>query len=180
MPGLHISLGIIYRLFTLLESSFHQLDLELAQHASQPDTLHSFKLYSAAIHKLEKLNEAQSTGIEEADAAKQLASYLTLRGMPQQQIEYCRQAAAVLRKNVQELVSLEYTSRCKVNIPTQCKCLRTVTSGRKNLLFVRASRMMRDLLYNRLCPLLMLRGRPTLEEHSLAIMCIDHLRYRSS
>ena len=98
MPGLHISLGIFYRLFSLLESSCHQLDLELAQHASQPDTLHSFRLYSASIYKLQKLYEARRTGIEEADAAEQLASYLTIRGMPQQRIEYCRQVAAVLRK----------------------------------------------------------------------------------
>jgi hypothetical protein len=81
--------------------------LELAQHASQPDTLHSFQRYSAAIHNLQRLNEACNTAIEEADTAEQLASYLTIRGMPQQQIDYCRQAATALRKNVEELVSHE-------------------------------------------------------------------------
>jgi hypothetical protein len=44
------------------------------------------------------LNKACNTAIEEADAAEQLASYLTIMGMPQQQIDYCRQAAAALRK----------------------------------------------------------------------------------
>ena len=66
MPGLHISLGIFYRLFTLLETSCHQLDLELAQHASQ-DTLHSYKLYSAAIHNLMRLEETLNTEHEEAE-----------------------------------------------------------------------------------------------------------------
>lgn len=107
MPGLHISLGVFYQLFTLLESSCHRLDLELAQHASQPDTLHSFQRYSAAIHNLQRLNEARNTATEEADAAEQLASYLTIRGMAQQQIDYCRQAAAALRKNVDQIVSQE-------------------------------------------------------------------------
>ena len=109
MPGLHISLGVFYRLFSLLESSCHQLDLELAQHASQPDTLHSFQLYSAAIHNLQRLNEARTTGIEEANAAEQLTSYPTIRGMPQQQIDYCRHAAATLRQDFEQLVSLQQT-----------------------------------------------------------------------
>lgn len=107
MPGLHISLGVFYRLFSLLESSCHRLDLELAQHASQPDTLHSFQRYSAAIHNLQRLTEAHTTAVEEADAAEQLASYLTIRGMPQQQVEYCPQAAAALRNNIEQLVSQE-------------------------------------------------------------------------
>ena len=74
--SLHISLGVFYWLFTLLESSCHRLDLELAQHASQPDTLHSFQWYSAAIHNLQSLNEARNTATVEAYAAEQLASYL--------------------------------------------------------------------------------------------------------
>ena len=82
MPGLHISLGIFYRLFTLLETSCHQWDLELAQHASQPDTLHSYKLYSSALHNLVKLRQDLSAETEEANAADQLASFLAVRGMP--------------------------------------------------------------------------------------------------
>ena len=48
-------------------------------------------------HNLQRLNEARNT-IEEADAAEQVASYLTIRGMAQQQIDYCRQAATTLHK----------------------------------------------------------------------------------
>ena len=71
MPGLHISLGIFYRLFTLLETSCHQWDLDLAQHASQPGTQHSYKL-----------KQELSAETEEASAADQLATFLAVRGMP--------------------------------------------------------------------------------------------------
>ena len=76
MPGLHISLIIFYRLFTLLETSCDQWDLELAQHASQPDTL------AGALHNLVKLRQDLSAETEEANAADQLASFLAVRGMP--------------------------------------------------------------------------------------------------
>ena len=82
MPGLHISLGIFYRLFTLLETSCHQWDLELAQHASQPDTLHSYKLYSSALHNLVKLRQDLSAETEEANAADQLASFWLSKECP--------------------------------------------------------------------------------------------------
>ena len=98
MPGLHISLGIFYRLFTLLETSCRQWDNELAQHVSQPDTLHSYKLYSSAVHNLAKLQQELSTETEEANAADQLATFLAVRGRPQAQVDYCRQAASTLRK----------------------------------------------------------------------------------
>ena len=48
MPGLHVTLGIFDRLFELLEEACYQLDVELAKRDTQPDTLHSFKLYSTA------------------------------------------------------------------------------------------------------------------------------------
>ena len=99
MPGLHISLGVFYRHFTLLETEAHQLDLELAQHSSQPD------LYSSAVHKLAELREALNENREEADAAEQLATYLSIRGMPSSQVEFCREAASMLRKKIHELVS---------------------------------------------------------------------------
>ena len=104
MPGLHISLGVFYRLFTLLETEAHQLDLELAQHSSQPDSLHSVKLYSGAVHKLAELREALNANREE-DAAEQLATYLSIRGMPSSQVEFCREAASMFRKKIHELVS---------------------------------------------------------------------------
>ena len=89
MPGLHISLGVFYRLFTLLETLCHQWDLELAQHASQPDTLHSYKVYSSAIQTITRLKQELSAESEEANAADQTATFLDVRGMSQPQIDYC-------------------------------------------------------------------------------------------
>ena len=108
MPGLHISLGIFYRLFTLLESSCNEWDLELAQYASQPDTLHSYKLYSSAVHNLVKLKQELSANAksEEANAADQLATFLAIRVMPQAQIDFSRQAASSMWKKIEDLVSM--------------------------------------------------------------------------
>ena len=104
MPGLHITLGIFYRLFQLLEDQCKQQDLALAEHSSQPDSLHSFWLYSAALHKVAKLEEHITNETEEAEAAEQLSTYLALKGYPQSQVEYCRDAAARLRQQIEKLV----------------------------------------------------------------------------
>lgn len=104
MPGLHISLGVFYRLFELLEDHCKKLDLALAQHSSQPDSLHSFRLYSAALQKVAKLEEEIRNETEEAEAAEQLSTYLALKGYPQSQVEYCRDAAAKLRQRLTNLV----------------------------------------------------------------------------
>lgn len=104
MPGLHISLGIFYRLFELLEACCKRLDLALAQHSSQSDTLHSFRLYSAALQKVAELEAEIRKETEEAEAAEQLCTYLALKGYPQRHVEYCRDEAAKLRRKLAQLV----------------------------------------------------------------------------
>ena len=108
MPGLHISLGIFFRLFELLEGCCKKLDLALAQHSSQPDTLHSFRLYSAALQKVAELETEIRNETEEAEAAEQLSTYLALKGYPQQHVEYCRDAAAKLRRKLAQLVCYQF------------------------------------------------------------------------
>ena len=173
MPGLHISLGIFYRLFTLLETSCHQLDLELAQHASQEDTLHSYKLYSAAIHKLMGLEETLNTEREEADAAEQLVTYLAVRGMPHTQIDYCRQAASSLRKKIEAIVSKTHLlSKQKVSVHLTCAVIqipRRLKSGKNNQWFARVSQLKKNplsALWTRLFPHLTYRGKPIMGECS--------------
>ena len=58
-PGLHITLGIFYRLWCLLEEECHQLDLELATRSVAPQSIDraSFSEYSAAIKKQAELKE---------------------------------------------------------------------------------------------------------------------------
>ena len=53
-PGLHITLGIFYQLWCLLEAGCHKLDLELATRTSDRD---SFQKYSALLKQLSNLSE---------------------------------------------------------------------------------------------------------------------------
>ena len=104
MPGLHISLGVYYRLFVLLEAACHQLDLKLAATSKQEDTLHSFSLYSTARFNVTELEEEKAHCLEEATAAEQLSTFLAVRGMDSSQVEYCKQAAAEIRRKIETLV----------------------------------------------------------------------------
>ena len=53
LPGLHISLGIFMKLWTLLEAECHKLELELAQHTTgTTGDREAYRKYSAAIHDL--------------------------------------------------------------------------------------------------------------------------------
>ena len=55
-PGLHITLGIFYRLWCLLEEECHQLDLQLAQHASSnPADWELFSHYTGLVKELAEL-----------------------------------------------------------------------------------------------------------------------------
>ena len=70
LPGLHISLGIFMKLWTLLEAECHKLDLELAQHTTgSTGDRKAYLKYSAAIHDLTRLGE-------EKEKAEQYASML--------------------------------------------------------------------------------------------------------
>ena len=115
MPGLHITLGIFYRLFVLLEEACHLLDVKLANAGRQEDTLHSFKLYSTALQNISELEEEKQREEEEASAAEQLRTFLAVRGADVQQVEFCRQAAAELRHKVVTLVSPQTVKITQIN-----------------------------------------------------------------
>jgi hypothetical protein len=64
-PGLHITLGIFYRFWTLLETACHELDLELATRTSpRPTDQKSFQHYSALVKQLAELNEKKTVPLE--------------------------------------------------------------------------------------------------------------------
>ena len=61
-PGLHITLGIFYRIWSLLEEGCHELDLELATRTSHnPSDRETFKKYSLLVTQLseKRLNLVQ-------------------------------------------------------------------------------------------------------------------------
>ena len=56
LPGLHITLGVFFRLWSLLEEECHQLDLELARHsAPQAKDQVAFADYSIQVKEIAKL-----------------------------------------------------------------------------------------------------------------------------
>ena len=60
-PGLHITLGIFYRLWCLLEEECHQLDLQLAHHnASSPADRKLFYHYRDLVKELAELEKKKS------------------------------------------------------------------------------------------------------------------------
>ena len=54
-PGLHITLGIFYRLFCLLEDECHKLDLRIAEEDSIDEGGTSYGHYVRASEKLKKI-----------------------------------------------------------------------------------------------------------------------------
>ncbi len=79
LPGLHISLGIFYRLFSLLEDACHQMDFKVAQsRASNTSTQSSFEEYIRCLHECRELEEEKSRVEEEASILEQASTYLTI------------------------------------------------------------------------------------------------------
>ena len=56
-PGLHISLGIFKRIWTILEDSCTKLDLMLAEHATSGNFRGSYHKYVSALSNIVKLKE---------------------------------------------------------------------------------------------------------------------------
>ena len=79
LPVLHITLGIFYRLFTLLEDECHKLDLAMAaQTTPLTNDRDSYTAYSNLVHQERSLLD-QKTAIEgEIQWLDQMVSYLTL------------------------------------------------------------------------------------------------------
>lgn len=111
IPGLHISLGIFYRLFSLLENAVHQLDLELAAKSCSTGTSTSFAAYIQATQQLATLKEdrdrvqERATIVEQVttlSAVNQSATFVTTPLL----ISAMLQEAAKLRQELQDIVSI--------------------------------------------------------------------------
>ena len=81
LPGLHITLGVFYRLWSLLEVACHKLDLELSKRtAPLPSDHQSYSEYSKIMQELaakqEKKNELESYTISLNSHIPHLASLL--------------------------------------------------------------------------------------------------------
>ena len=110
-PGLHISLGVFYRLYTLLEEACHELDLLSAQQT----TAHlksggTFDAYCVALRNRQRLKEQSSTYLQRAEELEQLASLLVLTASQvqvdtSQLLDAARTQAVSYREKVQQTVN---------------------------------------------------------------------------
>ena len=66
------------------------------------------RLYAAALQKVAELEAEIRNETEEAEEAEQLSTYLALKEYPQQQVKYCRDAAAKLRRKLVQLVCYQF------------------------------------------------------------------------
>ncbi len=81
LPGLHITLGVFFRLFTLLEDECHKIDMEMAQSTSTSASTTDKQPYinfRAMIQKERELLDTKKRVEHEVNWLEQTLSYLTL------------------------------------------------------------------------------------------------------
>lgn len=79
LPGLHITLGVFHRLFTLFEDECHELDLELAELMNpQTGDRPAYCSHSNTVREERKLLDAKALLEGEIKWLEQTTSYLTL------------------------------------------------------------------------------------------------------
>lgn len=119
VPGLHISLGVFFRLYTLLEEACHKLDLAFAKSTGSLSTEggYSFDNYVSALHQLFQLKEETEQQTQAVSVLDQLSTYLALtlqEGSPALDRVMCE--ARVQKKQLQDMVyiillhTMDYTS----------------------------------------------------------------------
>ena len=112
LPGLHITLGVFYRLWSLLEEACHQLDLELSKRTAPLSTDRgSFSQYTKVVSDLAKLEEEKN---ELRPYALNLSSLIAQLGSQLQDPENhllltsLGQEAATVTKKLREVVGFKH------------------------------------------------------------------------
>lgn len=114
-PGLHITLGIFFRLFTLLENACHELDV---RGLLQGGGSEAYQEYVTAFRKDEVLAEKCADVKDEMEVLDQLVSFITLTASVSAtpfQIGHLGQLQSALSTKKKELKDLVIK---KVNTPT--------------------------------------------------------------
>ena len=103
-PGLHISLGIFQRLFTLLEDSCHELDMKLSESTTTPtDSTTSFDDLIQARKDMKNLVSEYSQLDPLIRQHQQLLTYLLLTQQNPQQSTVIQQIAISINSNSKRL-----------------------------------------------------------------------------
>ena len=106
---MHITLGIFFRLFSLLEDECHCLDLEVAKRNVQPDDRTTFATYVSSLHQRASLQEEKDQLTNLINTINQVITYLALN-LPDPQQNPGLQAACQQKlnteKRINEIVSI--------------------------------------------------------------------------
>ena len=79
IPGLHLSLGIFNRLWTLLEEAYNKLDLQLAADCDGSGTGGAtFSLYSVLLGERSRVTSQLEAQLSQATMLEQLAIFMNL------------------------------------------------------------------------------------------------------
>ena len=177
LPALHISLGVFYRLYTLLEHATHELDLALAREKSDCGQLggRTFNQYTELLHSMHQLKEERDAHLEAAGALDQLLTRMALCLPTEQsattQIQCVAEAITSYRKKADELVYI-YTGQNTLVLLT-CRFCRSLRLTKFNERWRRALNWRKGHLSEGLMKHLRasgFRGRPTTGGHLLEIM----------
>ena len=109
VPGLHLSLGIFDRLWTLLEDDCKQLDLRLAEadHGEGGIGGDTFIQYSVALQQKASLTSQLDSQMAHVNMLEQLATFLSL-SLPEPEnsepLHAVRSEAAVARSKAEQMV----------------------------------------------------------------------------
>ena len=123
LPGLHITLGIFFCLFSLLEDECHCSDLEVAK----PDDRTTFATYASSLHQRASLQEEKDQLTNLINTINQVITYLALN-LPNPQQNPGLQAACQQKlnteKRINEIVSIKgswFKTWCDNTMYTQRK-----------------------------------------------------------
>ena len=108
VPGLHVSLGLFFRVFSLLEDKCHMLDVTLTSkaHTNIEEALTSkpFQDYWSNCDNQSKLEKDLYNAKKEFTAAEQLITFFSIL-QNEVQMQACQDAAVYYKRLIVEIVS---------------------------------------------------------------------------
>ena len=104
LPALHITLGVFYRLFQLLERDCHDLDIKKAVLQSSTPTHQSYAMYSAAAQRVHSIVDELEQRERQAKALDEIISYLNINSNNTGILKALQCQVADTRKRIKDLV----------------------------------------------------------------------------
>ena len=122
LPGLHVSMGISIKLWRLLETAAHELDLELAMRdGGRAEDRQAFAEYSEKKHDIQKLEEEKEAVVQYATTVDGLTTAVAMRvGQTNHMVQSLRQEAVKARDLLTKIVSNVYTHVKKLFHLSEC------------------------------------------------------------